>query len=204
LAKLICGIFTPTSGTIYYNGVPHTALSQRKIQEQFTLLYQTYGKYALSIQENITLGDTVDRGRLDHATALSGVNQVLEDCKDGLGTPLLPELLAGGTNLSIGQWQRIATARAFYKKCDMLILDEPSSALDPIAEDRVYQSIEKCDAHHIKIIISHRLSSMKATNHIICLAGGRLMEQGTFSDLLAQNGTFAELYHMQAARYTNG
>ncbi|MCL2404534.1 MAG: ABC transporter ATP-binding protein/permease [Defluviitaleaceae bacterium] len=201
LAKLICGLFLPTEGVIFYNGIPHTEISQNEIQKMFAIVYQTYAKYALSIKENITLNEDEDPKRLDEVIKLSMVDDVVTGAEKGIDTLLVSEVLPQAANLSIGQWQRLAVARALYKERDMIILDEPSSALDPIAEENVYKSLEKCDQYNIKIIISHRLSCMKSTNNIICLENGQLVEQGRFHDLLNMDGKFAEMYRIQAMRY---
>lgn len=198
LVKLLCGIYAPTKGTIYYNGLPHTEVDTESLFPFFSVVYQQFGKYRISFQDNITFGKNND----------PWYNEVLTMSKcDTIAQELGNERLLGtaiylkASNLSQGQWQRLALARAFYKKAPYFLSDEPSSALDPIAERNVYDAINNYQKTKVKITISHRLSYMRKVDRILLLENGMLLEDGTFPDLISRETIFKKMYDIQAAHY---
>ena len=199
LIKLICGLYTPTEGTIYYNGIPHTEVDKEDLFQHFSILYQDFGKYSLSLKDNILFGSEENRERISAVADYTGVNKIAEEI-NGYDT-MLDEVFDGGVNLSHGQWQRIASARAFYKKADVLMMDEPSSAIDPLTEKSIYQALEEYEESEFRFLVSHRMSYMKGTSRIIMLEEGRISEDGTFDELKKNEGAFKKLYDIQAMRY---
>lgn len=202
LIKLICGLYIPTEGTIYYNGVPHTEVDRESLFRQFSVLYQKFGEYPLTLRDNIIFGSELDDERLEKTGKHAGLGEIVKDCPQGYDTMLF-DLYDGGVNLSHGQWQRVAVARAFYKKSDVLMMDEPSSAIDPITEKEVYSSMEHYEEAKIRLLVSHRMSYMKETSRIIMLEDGYIIEEGTFEELSENEGAFRKLYNIQALRYQN-
>lgn len=202
LLKLICGLYQPTSGTIYYNGIPHTELDRKSIYRAFSVLYQDFGKYALTLSENITFGSAVEEKKRDEASAKADVPAILEELPETGYDTILDEQFDGGVNLSHGQWQRVAAARAFYKGADGLMMDEPSSAIDPLTERTVYRAVESEDAA-FRFLVSHRLSYMRNTSRFVMLEHGEIIDEGTFEELTKNDGSFQKLYEIQAARYRN-
>ncbi len=199
LLKLICGLYTPTEGTIYYNGIPHTEINKEDLFRHFSILYQDFGKYSLSLKENILFGSEENLVRMKTVAGYTGVDAIEEEIH-GWDT-MLDEVFDGGVNLSHGQWQRIASARAFYKPADVLMMDEPSSAIDPLTEKSVYLALENYEDAEMRFLVSHRMSYMKETSRIILLEDGRICEDGTFDELKKNEGAFRKLYDIQAMRY---
>jgi len=212
LIKLLCGIYTPSSGTIYYNDIPHDEIDRKNLQSHFSTLYQDYAKYALTLRENITLSEEEETEikKLDYVLLKSGASSVVDDCLSiekndkinvGIETKLQPDVLTDAKDLSIGQWQKVATARSMYHTKQFIIMDEPSSAIDPLAERDIYNAVKEFEGFSTKLIISHRLSYMQDTTRIILLEKGRIVEDGSFDELKEKDGVFKYLYDIQADRY---
>ena len=196
LLKLIAGLYEPTEGTIYYNEVSHRELNPAEIQRKMSMISQEYVKYGNSVYENVQFGDAdTQRGKvlMDEL----GINSFVED----YNLRLLPEVNKNALNISGGQWQKIVAARGLYKKSDVLLLDEPSSALDAVAEDQIYNSVKTDEAHGMKIIVTHRLACIRDVTRVLVMEKGELVQDGTHAELINENGIYRELFMIQADKY---
>ncbi|MFF2026726.1 ABC transporter ATP-binding protein [Streptomyces sp. NPDC058171] len=202
LAKLLAGLYHPTAGTVTWDDTDLTRTDPEQIWERLAMLPQDFGRWPVTARENITLGQgTQDPTAIETAARNAGADTVLATLPGGLDASLAPSQW-GGRDLSGGQWQRIAAARAFYRSnAPVLICDEPTSALDPLTEEAVYERISTLSAGRTVILITHRLGSTRAADRIIVLDRGQLIEQGTHESLLPQAGTYATMWNTQAATY---
>ena len=168
---------------------------------RFSAVFQDIYLYAGSIRENIALDISVNENRLDEAIKLSGFIDKLETLEDGCDTLLTKELDDGGINLSGGETQRLALARAIYRESDVIILDEPSSAIDLMAEYQLNETIKEIAKDRIVFFISHRLSTTKIADKIFYIENGEIIEAGSHNDLMKLNGKYAEMFNIQAMKY---
>ncbi|MFD7895435.1 ABC transporter ATP-binding protein [Streptomyces sp. NPDC059743] len=203
LAKLLAGLYTPTSGTVTWDGTDLAAADPEQVWNQLAMLPQDFGRWPVTARENITLGQgPQDDTAITAAAHAAGADTVLATLPDGLDTNLAPSWW-GGRDLSGGQWQRLAAARAFYRNAPVLICDEPTSALDPLAEEAVYERIRTLSTNRTVILITHRLGSTRTADRIIVLDGGEITEEGTHHMLLQHNGTYATMWRAQAQTYND-
>ena len=203
LVKLLMGLYRPTSGRILVDGVDLADIAPADWHRKFGTVFQSYLRYQTTVEENITFGwpeGADDKEHLEAVLARSGAHEVAAELPQGLKTPLGKEYHAGA-ELSVGQWQKLAIARAYFRPAEILILDEPASALDAKAEAAVYQHFADLAQGRTAILISHRLASCQIADRILVLREGRLVEQGTHDALLSSGGEYAELYKLQAAAY---
>lgn len=202
LAKLLAGLYTPTEGAVTWDGVDIATVDPEQIWSRLSMLPQDISRWQTSARDNITLGQGPgDDASIEAATAAAGADTVIHGLPDGLDTYLSPSQW-GGRDLSPGQWQKLAAARAFYRDAPVLICDEPTSALDPHAEEAMYDRIRALSADRTVILITHRLGSTRSADHIIVLDDGQLLEQGTHAALLATPGSeYAAMWEKQAATY---
>ena len=203
LVKLLMGLYRPTSGRILVDGVDLADIAPADWHRKFGTVFQSYLRYQTSVEENITFGwleGAKDKERLQAVLTRSGAHEVAAELPQGLGTPLGKEYHAGA-ELSVGQWQKLAIARAYFRPAEILILDEPAAALDAKAEAAVYLHFADMAQNRTAILISHRLASCQIADRILVLREGRLVEEGTHDALLASGGEYAELYNLQAAAY---
>ena len=203
LVKLLMGLYRPTSGRILVDGADLADIAPADWYRQFGTVFQTYQRYQTTVEENITFGwleGAADTERLQSVLTRSGAHEVAAALPQGLDTPLGKEFHAGA-ELSVGQWQKLAIARAYFRPAEILILDEPASALDAKAEAAVYQHFADLAQGRTAILISHRLASCQIADRILVLREGRLVEEGTHAELLSSDGEYAELYRLQASSY---
>lgn len=203
LVKLLMGLYRPTSGRILVDGADLADIAPADWHRKFGTVFQSYLRYQTTVEENITFGwleGADDKQHLESVLARSGAHEVAAELPQGLETPLGKEYHAG-MELSVGQWQKLAIARAYFRPAEILILDEPASALDAKAEAAVYRHFADLAQDRTAILISHRLASCQIADRILVLREGRLVEQGTHDALLASGGEYAELYKLQAAAY---
>lgn len=209
LVKLIMRLYDPTQGVILLNGIDIREYDVHEYRMLIGAAFQDFAMFSASVLENVMLSRVPEERRDAAIAALreSGVLDKVETLEHGVDTRLTREFDEKGAVLSGGEHQKIAVARAFAKASPVVILDEPSSALDPIAEYMMYETImrlcSECDADKgkIAIIISHRLSSAALSDHVYMLQEGRLIEEGTHKALLARGGAYAEMFHKQAKAY---
>ncbi|TCB97202.1 ATP-binding cassette domain-containing protein [Micromonospora zingiberis] len=203
LATMIATLRTPTGGTIRYNGRPTEDWDTDTLRARIAVVTQEYHKWPFTAATNIAIGDittTPGQDRIEAAAARAVAHDMITDLPHGYET-LLDRTFAGGQDLSGGQWQRITAARGFLRDADVLIMDEPSSALDPRAEDALFQGIRDRQGHAITILITHRLANVRHADRIYVLHHGRLVEAGTHDELMTSGGRYADLFTLQAAGY---
>ncbi|MGW0033113.1 ABC transporter ATP-binding protein [Streptomyces sp. NPDC003314] len=201
LAKLLAGLYEPTQGAVEWGGVDLADVDPEAVWAKLAMLPQDIARWPVSARENITLGQGDDDQAVLEAARLAGADAVIEQLADGLDTNLAPSQW-GGRDLSGGQWQRLAGARAFFRKdAPVLICDEPTSALDPRAEEAMYERIRALGAGRTVILITHRLGSTRSADRIVVLDRGRLIEEGTHETLLGLDGEYAAMWRTQAQTY---
>ena len=201
--KLLMGLYRPTSGLILVDGVDLADIAPAAWHRKFGTVFQSFLRYQTTVEENITFGwleGAEDRDHLQSVLTRSGAHEVAAALPQGLETPLGKEYHEG-LELSVGQWQKLAIARAYFRPAEILILDEPASALDAKAEAAVYAHFADLAQERTAILISHRLASCQIADRILVLRDGRLVEQGTHDELIASGGEYADLYRLQAAAY---
>ncbi len=204
LAKLLNRLYVPTGGRILWDEghgqpVDTAEVDQAAVAEQIATVFQDFQRYSFSARDNVALGrsDRDDR-EVDGSVSAAGAG-FLYDLDEGLDT-LLGRMF-GGTDLSIGQWQRVAIARAFHRDAPLLILDEPTAALDPRAEHDLFQRVRELFEGRTVVLISHRYSTVTSADRIVVLDEGRIVEHGSHQELLELDGLYAELFNLQAAAY---
>lgn len=202
LVKLLCRLYDPTGGRITLEGTDVRCFSSTELRSAISAVFQDFGRYHFSAGENIALGSTeaVPLERIIQSAQAAGADQMLENLSDGYQT-LLGKWFEQGTELSVGQWQKVALARAFLRDCPIIILDEPTSAIDVAAEEELFEGFCRLMAGRTAILISHRLSNVKSADCIFVLENGQLVEQGDHNTLMAQAGVYARLFNIQARHY---
>ena len=201
LIKLLCRLYEPTSGYITLNGIDIRKYSYKEYTQAFSVVFQDFHLFSLPLDENIAAGTEIDEAALQSSLAKVGLTECVQRLPQGTHTRLYNNNGAG-VDLSGGEAQRTAIARALYKDAPFVILDEPTAALDPIAEAEIYKQFSQMTAGKTAVYISHRMSSCKFCDRIIVLDHGRIAEDGTHDTLLANHGIYANLYETQAQYYT--
>lgn len=204
LIKLLTRLYDPTEGTIYLDGRDIREYDVDELYKIYGIIFQDFGKYAFNVKENIAFGQAdipLDEARIIESAQASNADTFIQKLPDGYDTPLMRMFEAGGIELSIGQWQKLSIARAFYSDSDILILDEPTASLDAIAEQEVFNQFDKLRKEKTTIFVSHRLSSATVANKIIVLKDGELIESGNHAELMKKRGHYFDLFSTQAKRY---
>lgn len=202
LMKLIAGLLPPTSGTIYYNGIPHTELNLDDIRRQMSIISQNYVKYCVSFEDNVAFGDMRGVEFAGIADMLE-LDSVIDGDREKYKAPMISRFNEGGLELSEGQWQRLAVARGLYKSsASVLLMDEPSSALDAQSEDMLLSGVKRDDNFGIKFIVTHRLACVTDITRAIVIENGHMIESGTHDELMRiDGGVYRELFTTQAEKY---
>ncbi len=204
LIKLLTRLYDPTEGEILLDGRDIRDYDTKSLYEMFGIIFQDFGKYAFSVSENIGFGD-IDAKASDEnirdAAKRSNADDFISKLPGGYETPLMRIFEPDGIELSIGQWQKLAIARAFYSDSDVLILDEPTASLDPMAEQEIFNQFDELRKDKTTIFVSHRLSSATVASKIVVLEYGSVIEEGTHKELMQKGGRYHELFTTQAKRY---
>lgn len=204
LVKLICGLYQPDEGEISINGIPVRQFQREDYYSLIAVLFQDSTLLPLSVDENITglaQSDKIDSERLLRSLKLSGFHEKYTLLPAGGDTRLVKKVSGDAVDFSGGEQQKMLFARSLYKNAPLVILDEPTAALDPIAENELYQNYGDAMKDRTAIYISHRLSSTRFCDRIVLLEHGRLIEEGTHESLLSANSRYAQLYEMQSQYY---
>lgn len=204
--KLLLRFYDATDGEILYNGINIKEYDIDDLRNRFATVFQDYKNFALSVNENVIcrICDEEDKKIARDALIKSGVYDKIMTLSNGADTVLTREFDENGAGLSGGESQKMATARMFAKNFDIAILDEPSSALDPIAEYKMYENLISATKDKTVIYISHRLSSAVLSDKIFVLGGGSVLESGTHSELMNSDGVYAKMFALQASSYRKG
>lgn len=203
LAAMIAGLRSPTSGVIEWNGCSLDGWDRPALGTRIAVVSQEHHQWPYTAATNIAMGDIAanpDRATIEAAAARAAAHDTILGLPHGYET-LLDRTFAEGQDLSGGQWQRITAARGFYRDAELLLMDEPSSALDPRAEDALFQAIRTRQGHQTTILITHRLANVIHADRIFVLHDGALVESGSHTELIAHGGRYAELFRIQAAGY---
>ena len=203
LIKLLCRLYEPTSGRITLDGINLCDFDITQLRRQFSVIFQDYVKYHFSAQDNIWLGNIDTPQNTDKIIAAarsSGADDVIKRLPQGYET-MLGKWFEQGEELSIGQWQKVALARAFLRDSQVIVLDEPTSAMDPKAEYEVFEKFRQLIKNQAAILISHRLSTVKMADRIYVMDKGRIIESGTHEELIQLGGSYEFLFETQAKQY---
>lgn len=198
LAKLLSGFLLPTEGVMELGGVERSQLEENNIFEQISAVYQEFGHYKLTLTQNVYLGDTakeMDHKKISHALEWAGILPANDPQELLLGREF------GGTELSGGQWQRLALARSYYRERPILFLDEPTAAIDPLEEMAIYQRLNDLARNRTVVLVTHRLGAVRSADKILVLDHGSIAEAGSFEELMEQRGYFYHIWNEQAKWY---
>jgi ATP-binding cassette subfamily B protein len=204
LAKLLAGLYRPSAGSVAWDGVDLRELPPEDVRGSVALIFQDYLRYLLSVRDNVVAGRheaSADEARVRRAVHDAGAAQFIDGLPDGLATRLGPEYF-GGTEISLGQWQRIALARVLFRDAPFVILDEPTASLDARAEHSLFTDMRKLFPGRTVLLISHRFATVREADRILVMHEGRIVETGGHEDLLAHGGLYAEMFNLQAEAYT--
>jgi ATP-binding cassette subfamily B protein len=206
LVKLLMGLYQPTAGRILVDGIDLRTLAPAAWYRRFGAVFQDFLRYQTSVRDNVAFGwvdgaaPAASEAAIQAALTRSGAAELVATLPRGVNT-LLGKEFHDGADLSAGQWQQLAIARAYLRPAEILILDEPASALDARTEAEVYEHFAHLAEQRTVLLISHRLGSCRIAGRILVLKAGRIVETGTHEALLAAGGEYATLYRMQAAWY---
>ncbi len=203
LIKLLTRLYDPTEGQVLLDGVDLRDYDLRDLRRRLGVIFQDFVRYHLAAAENVGFGQIEaldDRPRIVRAAEKSGAHPIIDGMPDGYDT-VLGRWFSRGRDLSSGEWQKIALARAFMRDCEVLVLDEPTASLDAENELRVFQQFRELTADKTAVLISHRFSTVRMADRIFVIEQGHIAEQGTHAELLVRGGTYARLFTLQAESY---
>jgi ATP-binding cassette subfamily B protein len=203
LAHLVAGLYRPVSGRITFGGVDIESIPRPQYWASMAAVFQDFVRYELTARENVAMSDQTrlhEMAGIADAARRAGIDDAIERLSRGYET-MMSRAYEDGADLSVGQWQRLAVARAFFREAPLLVLDEPAAALDAVAEQQLYERlVELCRARSV-LLISHRFSTVRMADRIGVMEGGRLIELGSHLELMARGGRYAELFNLQASSY---
>lgn len=203
LVKVLLGLYEPSEGTVYYGDRDLAQLNLTRLRDRSATVFQDFTRYSFSLKDNVGLG-RVDRlddmEAIRRASALGGADEIAALLPNGFET-MLTRQFAEGTDLSGGQWQRVAISRAFMRDAPFIVLDEPTASLDPKAEADVFARFAAMAGRRTAILVSHRLGMARLCDRVMVLQGGRLTELGTHDELLAAGGEYARMWALQSQWY---
>ena len=204
LIKLLTRLYDPTEGEILLDGHNIKEYDVKDLYGMFGIIFQDFGQYAVSVTENIAFGEIekeIKRENIEAAALHSNADTFISKLPDGYDTPLMRIFEENGIELSGGQWQKLSIARAFYSDSDIIILDEPTASLDPMAEQEIFNHFDELREDKTTVFVSHRLSSATTADKIFVLEYGELIEEGSHSELMKKHGRYYEMFSTQARRY---
>lgn len=206
LAKLLCDLLTPSHGCVRWDGVDLAACDPAAVRAQIAPVFQDFTQYAFTIRRAIGIGDLDrldDDAGIRRAAHLAGLDELISGRPVGVDVRLGP-VFADGVDVSVGQWQRMAIARALFRDAPVVVMDEPSASLDPRAETELFDLLQALGAERIVIFVSHRFATVRAADLVLVLDHGAVVELGSHEELMAAAGLYAELFTLQAERYGLG
>lgn len=204
--KLLCGFYQPTKGQILVNGINMAQFSKKEYYTLFSAVFQDYNFLPLSVEANITLQEKeqVNGERLEQVIQKAGIAARLKELPEGLDTLMVKEVHEDATSFSGGEAQKLLLARALYKDAPILVLDEPTAALDPIAENELYERYNALTKGKTSFFISHRLSSTRFCDRIFFISNGTIAESGTHEELMNKRGRYWQMFQVQSHYYQKG
>mgnify|MGYP000665244308 CR=1 FL=1 len=200
LILLLCRLYEPTQGRILLNGMDIREYDYEEYLAMFGVVFQDFKLFAMTVAENVAASEEYDDQKIEQVLQKSGIWERVRKMKQGIHNPLY-NVGIKGVEVSGGEAQKIAIARALYKNAPFIILDEPTSALDPMAEYEIYSGFDRLIQDRMAVYISHRMSSCRFCERIIVLKDGQVQEQGTHEELIAQDGIYAMMWNAQAQNY---
>lgn len=205
LVKLLCGMYEPDEGDILINDISIKEFPKQELYKLFSVVFQEKLELPVLVGENLTMEkiENVDEDRAWRALEQAGLKDVFDKKKIKMDSYMTHWLVKDGVELSGGQWQRFSLARALYKDGKILVLDEPTAALDPIAESQIYDCYNKYTEGKTSIFISHRLASTRFSDRIVMIENGRIIEEGSHEELMAAGGAYGEMYKVQSNYYAD-
>lgn len=202
--KLLCRLYDPTEGTILFDRIDIKKYNYKEYLAAFSVVFQDFKLFSFSLAQNVAAGANYDKSKVIHSLHQAGFGRRLDEMPEGLETFLYKDFDEMGVEISGGEAQKIALARALYKDAPVIVLDEPTAALDPIAEYEIYSKFNAIAGDKTVIYISHRLSSCRFCDDIIVFDNGQLVQRGSHEDLIAdEKGKYYELWYAQAQYYAN-
>ena len=203
LSKLLANLYTPTFGSVRWDGKDLKDGDPAEVARSVAVLFQDFVRYELTLLENIGIGDETginDRKRIERTARTAGADAVIAGLTKGLDT-LLSTRYPDGADLSTGQWQRVAMARALFRDAPLVVLDEPTASLDPQAEAELYEAMSRTLVDRTVVLVTHRFASARRADRIVVLDAGAVIEQGTHDELMAAGGYYRETFDLQAASF---
>lgn len=205
LVKLLCGFLDPTQGCVRLNGVDIRTYNRREYYHLFSAVFQEFSVLDTNVAVNVAQRvDGIDRARVAECLEKAGLTQAVEALPKGMDTPVTRNVFEDGVELSGGQMQRLMLARALYRDAPVVVLDEPTAALDPLAEHDIYMKYNSMTQGKSSLFISHRLASTRFCDRIIYMEYGRIAEEGTHQSLLDLGGGYSKLFEVQSRYYQEG
>ncbi len=203
--KLLLKLYSPDKGVIYFNKLPYNEINTKSFYSLLSPMFQNTNSYAFSIKENVDLvkENSVqdDKSEINNCLIKSGLGTKIDSFSDKENTMLISEINHNAIEFSGGENQKLGIARVMYRNTDIIVMDEPTAALDPLSEEALYKTIEEMSKNKTVIIVSHRLSCVKGMDRILYFENGKVSEEGSHKELMEMKGKYAKMYKLQASRY---
>lgn len=203
LVKLLCGLYEPSEGSIYFDDVPMNSLRKEDVRQHIGVLFQNFARYNFTVWENIWFGNpqaSTDKEAIKNAAISAGANAFIENLPFDYNT-ILGKIYDKSEDISTGEWQKLGLARAFFKNSPIVVLDEPSSALDPEAEYAIFKRFAEITENKTALLITHRFSTVRMADYIYVMDNEQIIEEGTHEQLLSSNGRYATMFAKQSEGY---